>query len=53
MACLDIEQAVIGNKVIVHWGDHGGRIKQVRATVDRYPYLDEPRNNHAQDQLRR
>ena len=47
MACLDLDQAEIGNEVVVHWGDHGGRIKPVRATVDRYPYLEEPRNSQA------
>lgn len=39
-ATLDIDQAEIGNEVIVHWGDYGKRIKEVRATVERYPYLD-------------
>ena len=28
-----------GTEVVVKWGDHGGRIKDVRATVARYPYL--------------
>jgi hypothetical protein len=28
----------------VHWGDYGKRIKQIRATVERFPYLDLPRN---------
>ena len=41
---IDIDQAVIGNDVIVQWGDHGGRIKEVRACVARYPYLAENRN---------
>ena len=34
----------IGNEVVVHWGDHGGRIKAIRATVERFPYLDLPTN---------
>ena len=34
----------IGDEVIVHWGDHGARIKEVRATVERFPYLDLPTN---------
>ena len=29
----------------MQWGDHGGRIKDVRATVERFPYLTESRNN--------
>jgi glycine cleavage system aminomethyltransferase T len=45
MACIDIDQAKIGNEVIVQWGDHGKRIKNVRATVERFPYLTEGRND--------
>jgi vanillate/3-O-methylgallate O-demethylase len=31
----------------VKWGDFGGKIKDVRATVARYPYLDlEPNQTH-------
>lgn len=41
---IDIDQAELGNEVLVHWGDYGKRIKKVRATVVRYPYLDLPRN---------
>ncbi len=41
---IDIEDAQIGNEVIVHWGDYGKRIKEIRATVERFPYLDLPRN---------
>jgi hypothetical protein len=28
----------------VHWGDYGKRIKKIRATVVRWPYLDLVRN---------
>ncbi|MBS0613133.1 MAG: aminomethyl transferase family protein [Proteobacteria bacterium] len=45
MACIDVEQSAIGNEVIVQWGDHGRRIKNVRAVVERFPYLTEGRNN--------
>ena len=45
MATIDIAQARIGNEVVVQWGDHGRRIKQVRATVERFPYLAEGRND--------
>ena len=41
---LDLGEAVDGNEVVVHWGDNGHRIKEVRATVSKYPYLDLPRN---------
>ena len=29
----------------MQWGDHGRRIKDVRATVERFPYLTDPRNS--------
>jgi glycine cleavage system aminomethyltransferase T len=41
---IDLDQAGIGNEVVVLWGDHGGRMKEVRATVSHYPYLTENRN---------
>jgi len=41
---IDIDQAEEGNEVIVHWGDFGGKIKEVRAIVSRFPYLDLPAN---------
>ena len=41
---IDVDQSQIGNEVIVEWGDYGGRIKQVRAKVERYPYLQLVRN---------
>lgn len=41
---VDVDQAAIGNDVVVQWGDFGGRIKDVRATVERFPYLDVARN---------
>jgi vanillate/3-O-methylgallate O-demethylase len=45
MAVIDVELAKIGTEVIVQWGDHGRRVKNVRATVERYPYLAEGRND--------
>jgi glycine cleavage system aminomethyltransferase T len=41
---IDLDQAGLGNEVVIHWGDHGGRIKEIRATVSRFPYLDLPSN---------
>lgn len=36
-----------GTDVVVKWGDFGGKIKDVRATVARYPYLDlEPNQSY-------
>ncbi len=45
MATIDRELATLGTEVIVKWGDHGRRIKEVRATVERFPYLTEGRND--------
>ena len=45
MGCMDLGDADLGNEVIVRWGDFGGRIKDVRATVSRFPYLTEGRNS--------
>lgn len=45
MASLDLETVVPGTEVVVCWGDHGRRIKEVRAVVDRYPFLAEGRND--------
>jgi vanillate/3-O-methylgallate O-demethylase len=45
LACIDVEAAALGSEVIVQWGDHGGRIKNVRATVERFPYMAAGRNN--------
>ena len=44
LGCIDIEAARLGNEVTVQWGDHGGAIKDIRATVARFPYLSEGRN---------
>ena len=45
LGAIEIGQAEIGNEVVVQWGDHGRRIKDVRATVERYPYVSEDRNS--------
>ena len=45
MACIDLEQAKAGTEVVIQWGDYGKRIKNVRATVERFPYLTEGRND--------
>jgi vanillate/3-O-methylgallate O-demethylase len=44
LCTLDIAQATQGNEVTVQWGAHGKRIKSIRAKVDRFPYLNEGRN---------
>jgi vanillate/3-O-methylgallate O-demethylase len=45
MGCIDLDASKIGTEVSVQWGDYGGRIKDVRATVARFPYLNEGRNS--------
>ena len=45
LGCLDLEASNIGNEVIVQWGDHGVPIKNIRATVARYPYVTDGRNS--------
>ena len=45
MGCVDLDASKIGTEVIVQWGDYGGRIKNVRATVARFPYITEGRNS--------
>lgn len=45
MACIDVATTDIGTEVIVQWGNHGGPIKDMRATVARFPYLTEGRNS--------
>lgn len=29
-----------GTEVLAQWGDFGGKIKNVRATITRYPYIN-------------
>jgi len=45
LGCIDIEACQLGNEVVVQWGDYGGAIKSIRATIERFPYLDEGRNS--------
>ncbi len=46
MGCIDEHLAEPGTELVVQWGDHGGRIKDVRATVDQFPLLSEDRNSN-------
>ncbi len=41
---IDLEHAEIGTEVVIDWGEFGGPIKRIRATVERFPYLQLPRN---------
>lgn len=44
LCTIDRDCANIGTNVIVQWGDFGGPIKDIRARVERFPYLTEGRN---------
>ena len=44
LCSIDVQQGELGNEVVVLWGDPGTRQKEIRATVARFPYLDEGRN---------
>ena len=51
-AVIDRALAEIGTEVTVRWGDFGAAIKDVRATIARYPYLDlEPNQTYDLSQV--
>jgi glycine cleavage system aminomethyltransferase T len=41
---IDTPYSKIGTEVIVLWGEPGTKQKKIRATVTRYPYMNEDRN---------
>lgn len=46
LAVIDSEVNVQGKELALIWGGPGDRKKKVRVTVDRYPLLDQMRNEH-------
>jgi glycine cleavage system aminomethyltransferase T len=44
LCSIDTALSAPGTEVTVLWGDPGTRQRQIRATVARFPYLNEPRN---------
>jgi glycine cleavage system aminomethyltransferase T len=44
LCSIDVDHSALGSQVTVVWGEPGTRQKAVRATVARFPYLDENRN---------
>ncbi len=44
LCTIDVQHAVIGTQVTVLWGDPGTRQKEIRATVARFPYMNQNRN---------
>jgi glycine cleavage system aminomethyltransferase T len=45
MGCIDLDVSEVGTEIVIKWGDYGRKIKDVRATVARFPYLTERRNS--------
>jgi glycine cleavage system aminomethyltransferase T len=44
LSSIDVKHGDLGNEVIVLWGNPGTRQKEIRATVSRFPYFNENRN---------
>ncbi len=46
LCSIDVGHGELGTQVTVLWGDPGTRQKEIRATVSRFPYLNENRNEN-------
>lgn len=46
LCSIDAAHSGLGTEVVVLWGDPGARQKEIRATVSRFPYLNENRNEN-------
>jgi glycine cleavage system aminomethyltransferase T len=46
LGTVDVDYTKIGTEVEVLWGNPGQPQKRIRATVEKYPYLDLPDNMH-------
>ncbi|TGE35150.1 aminomethyl transferase family protein [Desulfosporosinus fructosivorans] len=46
LCSIDTEYSELGTEVSILWGNPGTRQKTISATVSRFPYLDENRNEH-------
>lgn len=46
LCSIDVEHGEPDDEVAVLWGDPGTRQKEIRATVSRFPYLNESRNEN-------
>ncbi len=44
LCSVDVAHSALGTELSVLWGDPGTRQKEIRATVARFPYLNENRN---------
>ncbi len=38
-AIIDVDKIEQGKEVLVQWGDFGKRIKNLRATIEKFPYI--------------
>ncbi len=38
-AIIDVDKIEQGKEVLVQWGDYGKRIKNLRATIEKFPYI--------------
>ena len=48
-AVIDIDKIEEGKEVLVQWGDYGKKIKNLRATITRYPYVNDVPDNRVYD----
>ena len=48
-AILDVEKIEEGKEVLVQWGDYGKRIKNLRATIAKFPYIHGVMDNRDYD----
>lgn len=48
-AILNIDEIEEGKEVIMKWGDFGGKIKDVRATIAKFPYIHDVMDNRDYD----
>ena len=48
-AVIDVDKAEEGAEVLVQWGDFGGKIKNLRAKIAKYPYIHGVQGNHDYD----
>ncbi|WP_145147870.1 aminomethyltransferase family protein [Paenibacillus xylanexedens] len=46
LCSINSEYSVIGDEVHILWGNPGTRQKVIRATISRFPFLNEHRNEH-------
>lgn len=48
-AIIDIEQIEDGKEVLVQWGTYGKKIKDIRTTITRFPYINDVMDNRDYD----